>query len=156
MKLKPKYTITTDEADKLIENYYEGLTTAEEEKRLHAFLSQPGLPQRYAAEQAIFGYFNAGKSKTKAFRLRPYLSWAGSAAAILVIAVGIQFFGNINTSYAYVDGVKITNINQVKAQAIASLNHVSADNDEVKQSLEAVTGNEIIKEQLDVFSGLGE
>ena len=40
--------------DRLIEKYYEGMTSVEEEKRLQAFLSRTGLPEKYAPEQAIW------------------------------------------------------------------------------------------------------
>ena len=156
MKLKINKNMTYDEADKLIERYYDGLTDVEEEKRLQAFLSQTGLPERYKAEQAIFGYFDVRKQKAKIFTIKPYLQWVGSAAAVLLIAFGIQFFGNVSTSYAYVDGVKITNVREIKAQALASITEVKGDNDEIETSLNAVSGNEIVKQQLDVFSGLGE
>ena len=81
----------------------------------------------------------------------------GAAAAMLVFAVGIQTFVQQDTaSYAYVDGVKITNKNQIKTQALASLSSVSADNNEVEQSLESLNDNGIMQQQLDVFAGLGE
>jgi len=148
--------MTFGEADALIEKYYDGFTTVEEEKRLQAFLSQNGLPERYAAEQAIFGYFKNRKSK-QAFTLRPYLKWAGSVAAVFVILVaGLQFIQPTYASYAYVNGKKITDLDQVKVQALNSLNNVSGKNNEVKQTLNDITDNQLIKQQLDVFSGSGE
>ena len=156
MKLKIKHKITCEQADKLIEKYYDGFTTVDEEKLLQGFLSQSGLPAKYKPEQAIFGYFDTKKQKP-AFSIRPYIRWAGAAAAVLVLAVGIQTFVQQDTaSYAYVDGVKITNKNQIKTQALASLSNVSADNNEVEQSLESLNDNGIMQQQLDVFAGLGE
>ena len=46
-------TISAAEADALLEKYYEGFTSAEEERLLHLFLSQPGLPERYEADRAM-------------------------------------------------------------------------------------------------------
>jgi len=57
MRLKLKKTITAQEADALINKYYDGATTNTEEERLRRFLRQTGLPSKYRAEQAIFGYF---------------------------------------------------------------------------------------------------
>ena len=156
MKLKFKHKITFEQADELIEKYYDGLTTVEEEKLLQNFLSQANLPAKYKPEQAIFGYFETKKQKP-VFNIRPYIRWVGAAAAVLVLAVGIQTFTWKNsTSYAYVDGVKITNKNEIKTQALASLSNVSADNNEVEQSIENLNDNGIMQQQLDVFSGLGE
>ena len=39
---------------------------------------------------------------------------------------------------------------------MASLSNVSADNNEVEQSLENLNDNGIMQQQLDVFAGLGE
>ena len=66
MRLKLKKTITAQEADALINKYYDGATTNTEEERLRRFLRQEGLPSKYRAEQAIFGYFEqqaAGKGR---------------------------------------------------------------------------------------------
>lgn len=156
MKLKFKHKITFEQADKLIERYYDGFTTVDEEKLLHQFLSQVNLPAKYKTEQAIFGYFETKKQKP-AFSIRPYIQWAGSAAAVLVFAIGIQTYVQQDTiNYAYVNGVKITNKNEIKTQALASLSNVSADNNEVEQSLENLNDNGIMQQQLDVFSALGE
>lgn len=154
MKLKTKHKITFEQADALIEKYYDGFTTVGEEKLLQDFLTQAGLPAKYKPEQAIFGYFETKKQKP-AFNIRPYIRWAG-AAAILVLAIGIQTFNwkNID-SYAYIDGVKTTNKNEIKTQALASLSNVSADNNEVEQSLENLNDNEVMQ-QLDVFSELNK
>ena len=43
MKLNRKHKITTVEADSLIEKYYEGFTTVEEEKHLQKFLFQKNI-----------------------------------------------------------------------------------------------------------------
>ena len=51
-----KHILTNEQADLLIERYYEGLTTGQEENQLRAFLSRTDLPEIYRAEQAMFGY----------------------------------------------------------------------------------------------------
>ncbi len=156
MKLKLKHSIPYEQADKLIEKFYEGLTTLDEEKLLQAFLSHANLPSKYKTEQAIFGYFSTKKQK-KRFQIRPFLQWTGAAAAMLILALGIETYAWKNQeSYAYIDGVKITNKNEIKTQALASLSIVSADNYEVEQSLENLNDSELMQNQLDVFSGLSE
>lgn len=156
MRIKLKNRINFDQADKLIEKYYEGFTTLEEERLLKYFLSQDNLPVKYHPEQAILSYFATKKHKPT-FNLRPHIRWAGAAVAILVLAIGIQTYSLRNPrSFAYVDGVMITNSNEIKTQALASLSIVTAENYNVEQSFENLNGNELMQEQLDVFSGLSE
>jgi hypothetical protein len=102
MKLKIKHKITCEQADQLIEKYYDGFTTVEEEKLLQDFLAQAGLPAKYKPEQAIFGYFDTKKQKP-AFSIRPYIRWAGAAAAVLVLAsVGATCKPKLFTLYSHV------------------------------------------------------
>ncbi len=156
MKISIKHRISYGEADRLIERYYDGLTTVEEEKRLQRFLAQSGLPERYQPEQAIFGYFEKKKRKP-VFRIQPYIRWASAAAAVVVVAFSVQrFTAGKSSDYAYVNGVKITNINEVKSQALASISDVTTDNNEVEKSFGNLNDNELMQQQLDVFSGLGE
>lgn len=159
MKWKRTNKISFEEADALIEKYYEGFTSVEEENRLQAFLSQRGLPEKYSAEQAIFGYFDT-KKKKPVFEIKPVMKWANGIAAVMVIALGLQFYSLAGTSssYAYINGLKITDTAKVKQQAINSLSELSAENDEVDRSLENIYDNNknLVKQQLDVFSGLGE
>jgi len=154
MKIMMKYKMSFSDADRLIESYYEGMTTVEEEKRLQLFLSQPGLPERYLPEQAIFGYFNSKKLKPH-FSMVPYIRWASVAAVLIFVAIGIQKYTFENQSnYAYIDGVKITNVQEIKSKALASLNDISSHNNEVETGLKSMKDNSLIEQQLDVFSEL--
>jgi hypothetical protein len=156
MKLNIKNRIDYNEIDRLIDRYYDGLTSVDEEKRLHSFLAQKGLPERYKPEQAIFGYFEAKKLKPT-FSIQSYIRWMGAVAAVAILVVGIQIFKSGSTAdYAYVNGIKITNLNVIKSKALASLSNMSADNDEVEQSFDNLKDKEIMKEQLGVFSESGE
>jgi len=154
MKWNNIQTMSYDEADALLERYYDGLTTGEEEKRLRLFLSQPVLPARFEPEQAIFGYFHTSKAKL-VFSIRPYMRWAGGVAALLLLTVGLQWFAHSvrATNYAWVNGNRITNTADIKREALASIGDVSAGN-EIQQSLDNVSGHEIMEQQLEVFSEL--
>jgi len=154
MKLMMKHTISNSEADRLIERYYDGLTTVEEENQLQHFLSQSALPERYGPEQAIFGYFFDKKQK-KNFSIFPYVRWASVAAVLFIAVFSIKTITTQNqTNYAFVDGEKITDIQEVKSQAMSSLKNISSENDEVEEGLKNLNGNKLMEQQLDVFSGL--
>jgi len=154
MKIKMKYKLSFSEADKLIERYYEGLTTGVEEKRLMDFLSQSKLPDRFKPEQAIFGYFHQKKQKPH-FSVRSYISWISAAAVILSVVFGLQFLEAGNRGdYAYIDGKRITDIREVKSQALASLSDIDTGTNEVEESFKNLNNKDLIKDQLNVFSGL--
>ena len=154
MRRTIKQNLSYNDADRLIEKYYEGLSTVDEEKELKNFLSLSGLPERYEPEQAIFGYFNQNKVK-KHFSIQPFIRWASVAAVILVAVFSMKVFMVQNiTDYAYVDGRKITNVKEVKAQAMASLSDISSENNEVEDGIKNLNDKKLIDQQLDVFSGL--
>jgi hypothetical protein len=48
-----------EELKTLIEKYYEGISTEEEERVLRAFFSGPDVPPGYETEKEIFGFFSA-------------------------------------------------------------------------------------------------
>ena len=151
MKLIRRDIITVDEAEKLMEKYYEGSTTVAEENQLRTFLAQSKVPPQFEAEKAIFGYYESKKDR-KNFRLQPYLRWAAAAviAAGVIIPVSI-FQASGKTNYAYINGVKITNTQEIISLAQTTINYVS-DNNEVEDGLDNLKNDETIKNQLDAFS----
>ena len=151
MKLIRRNIITVDEAEKLMEKYYEGSTTVAEENQLRTFLAQSNVPPQFEAEKTIFGYYESKKDR-KNFRLQPYLRWAAAAviAAGVIIPVSI-FQASGKTNYAYINGVRITNTQEIISLAQTTINYVS-DNNEVEDGLDNLKNDETIKNQLDAFS----
>ena len=83
----------------------------------------------------------------------PYMRWTAVAAIVLLVAVGPQIFVSANqSSYAYIDGKKVSDILQIKTQALASLVDIASSKDEVSESFKNINDNELIERQLDVFS----
>ena len=151
MKLIRRNIITVDEAEKLMEKYYEGSTTVAEENQLRTFLAQSNVPPQFEAEKTIFGYYESKKDR-KNFRLQPYLRWAAAAviAAGIIIPVSI-FQASGKTNYAYINGVKITDTQEIISLAHSTINYVS-DNNEVEDGLDNLKNDETIKNQLESFS----
>ena len=144
MKTIKNNIITSKKADELIVRYYDGETTCEEEELLRVFLKQKNLPPKYDVEKAIFGYFEPKSTvKTPSVTFRPF--YRSAAAAVIAGLIGFAVFRNVSESknFAYVDGKKITNIENIQSLANSSLGDVSSDNDNV------------VEEQLSQFSEVG-
>ena len=154
MKIRINHKTDYSEANRLIEKYYDGLTTVEEEKQIQHFLSQPDLPERFDVEKEIFGYFDHKKKKPHKSILT-YFRWASVAAVLAAVVFSLQVFMNSNSSnYAYIDGKKIYDVHQIKSQALESLQDVSSKTNEVEDGFKNLNDHQLIEQQLDVFSGL--
>lgn len=150
-----KKGLTTIEAENLLEKYYEGATTVEEERQLQKFLSQNNLPSRFEADRAILGYFAESRpAKTQQIPIASFIRWSSVAATLLVGLFLTKFLlsNHVHLNYAYVNGQKITNIKEIKAQAMASLQIIASSPDEVQASTRDLNNNEIINQELAVFS----
>jgi len=98
------------EIEELLNRYFEGETTLEEEALLKEYFSQPRLPVEQRQMQEMFSYFAEANLETappynvtqeldtlienewkkeSVNRFRRVLAWAGSAAAVLVISFGL-------------------------------------------------------------------
>ena len=151
MKLNRRNIITVQEAEKLMEKYYEGSTTVAEENQLRTFLAQSNVPPQFEAEKTIFGYYESKKDR-KNFRLQPYLRWAAAAVITAGVIIPVSIFqASGKTSYAYINGVRITNTQEIISLAQTTINYVS-DNNEVEDGLDNLKNDETIKTQLDAFS----
>jgi len=152
MRIKMNYRLNYLEADKLIEKYYDGLTTFAEERQLQRFLEQADLPEKYQVERDIFGFYEHKKVR-KQVTLRPYLRWVAVAAVVLMVVAGPQLFIPAHSSdYAYIDGRKISDIREVRSQALVSLEDISATKDEVQESFKNINDTRLMEQQLEVFS----
>ena len=140
--------ITIQEAEVLLDRYYEGLTSGEEEKSLFTFLSQKNLPEQFNADKALLNYFDSQKKKRKTGVI-PLMLRVGSIAASVLVGIMIVhlLLPGKPGSYAYIDGKKITNMEQVKEQAFESIQ--SWNNSDKNTNLNT---DEIINQQLQLFT----
>jgi hypothetical protein len=131
--------ITIQEAVILLEKYYNGFTSAGEEKLLYAFLSQKKLPESFEADKAILGYFASRKKKSK-IKIIPLMRWTSIAASVIAGILIVRFLIPVKAveTYAYIDGKKITDKEQIMEQAQLSVqswnqsdNNASLDTDEL-------------------------
>ncbi len=155
MKIMKRNNISLQEAEKLIERYYEGETSVAEENLLCEYLSGKNVPARFEAEKAILGYFASEKKKKSVWLIPNNLKWIASAAAVAAIFLAILFSNQPSaTSYAYVDGKKITDKDKIFALAQTTVGNLMSGMNEVEIGLENIESGQTIESQLDVFAGM--
>jgi len=164
MTQKIKNNLTIEQADALLEKYYDGETSGAEEVLLQDFLRQEDLPARFEPERALFGYFAEEKSSQIIsvipkpnlwLRLNPIMKWSFAAA---VLIFGVFILGNRiqaqNRNVAYIDGVRCTNSKEVTALALASIDQIDLGSDEVAGTVDKMNDKNMVESQLQQFPEL--
>ena len=155
MKLLKRNIITIQEAEKLIEKYYEGETSVAEEKQIREFLSGKNVPAQFEAEKAIFGYFESEKTKKTVRFIPNFLKWSAVASVAVVIFIAVLLTNQpVSASYAYVDGAKITDKTIIRSLAQNTVSQLATANVELEAGLENIQPSEVIEGQLDAFAGI--
>lgn len=102
--------LTKHEAKRLLERYYNGDTTNDEERLIRIFLASSAADGgEFNADKAVMGFLCTKRAKchrTKATRWIPL-----AAAASIVMAIGLWTFVHLTTPdyIAYVNGQEYTN-----------------------------------------------
>jgi hypothetical protein len=176
-----KQYITIEQADTLVEKYYEGLTTTDEEALLQEFLEQEDLPSRFDAERAMFGYFSTEKMRlvpliaafedrsTEAeatnpsdlekkpprsimLRMTPLLKGSFAAAvALFGVFIVEHQLMASSSNYAYINGIRYTDNKTIKSLAIASIEDMDLKSDEVEKTLDKMNDKNLVESQLENF-----
>lgn len=151
-----KYIISFDEADRLIERYYEGETSVADEKLLQQFLMSDKLPEKYSAEKAMFGYFRTENVVAKRrFTMPVYARWAATVALLITFGFSaLLYTEKTPDSYAMVNGQMVTDNATLKELMNSSIADISENNTEIEDNLNAINNTNLINEQLEVFSGI--
>lgn len=124
----------TEEVNKLIDKYLEGLTSTQEEKRLALELQREDAPEEWKAISMMLGELTLGEalydqtldqrsSRRKFLRL----SWTAAASVALLVGWGIHSYVNQydqDVAVMYVNGQKITDEKQVMAQSTAVVSEI--------------------------------
>ena len=98
--------------DELIEGYFEGTLTEEEETRLKVFLaSEEGRGPEYDEVRAVMSFFAVGR-KDRAVRRRPVAVWpriaAIAASLAIIVTIGVNIYNKENICVSFVGGQKVT------------------------------------------------
>lgn len=129
--------------DELLNKYFEGETSCEEEHQLRTFFASENIPRRLLPYRAIFGYFSQEIARQKPVKSRlPFsrnlllYAMSGVAACVLLL-VAWSLFGPTKHpcmcegSYVIVDGKCYTDAHMAQFYARAALDEVSTSTEEV-------------------------
>ena len=135
--------------DELIEGYFEGTLSQDEETALKVFLaSEEGQGPEYDEVRAVMGYFAAGRS-VEILRSRPLPQndrkmWrrilAIAASLAIIITLGINIFNQNNVCVSFVGGKKITDREVVMNDVDNILADLLSDRVDMEEQLESIFG----------------
>lgn len=142
--------------DDLLEKYFEGETTCEEERQLRHFFATDDVPERLAIYRPLFACIDqeaeAVKADKPAFgtiqsngrhrptrRVRRLYYFTTGIAATLLLCIGlaklIRPANDIASSYVIIDGKYYDDPRLVQAKALEALDNVSFTDEELKDNI---------------------
>lgn len=140
--------------NELIEGYFEGTLSQDEETALKVFLaSEEGQGPEYDEVRAVMGYFAAGRAvifgNTKAITSRRSLRlreivWrriaAIAASLAIIITLGVSLYNKTNVCVSYVSGQKITDKEVVMNDVDNILADLLSDRTDMEEQLTGIFG----------------
>ena len=140
--------------NELIEGYFEGSLSQDEETALKVFLaSEEGQGPEYDEVRAVMGYFAAGRAvifgNTKAITSRRSLRlreivWrriaAIAASLAIIITLGVSLYNKTNVCVSYVSGQKITDKEVVMNDVDNILADLLSDRTDMEEQLTGIFG----------------
>lgn len=135
--------------EELLEKYFEGHTSCEEERRLRIFFASDSVPEHLKVYRPLFVYINqeaetyrhvqpdiAVSQVRRSYRL--YYLIAGSAAVVL-LAMGItvfwQRYEKRDLNYTIIDGKYSNDPKLVQVKALEALRNVGFTDEELKENI---------------------
>ncbi len=131
----------------LLNKYFEGETTCEEERELRRFFTEGLVPEHLQMYRPMFAFFEEehtqyaqasattqSEKKNKTFRY--YLTYSlGTVAATLLLVLGVsgvyRHLSPASSSYVIIDGKQYTDAALIREQAKAAFRDVSFSEEEV-------------------------
>ncbi|MDL2309906.1 hypothetical protein LJC39_02165 [Parabacteroides sp. OttesenSCG-928-B22] len=156
--------------DDLLEKYFEGETSAAEEKELRTFFSSGPVAEHLAPYQPLFAYFDeeiARKEEAvvptvvaRSARRRVFYMVSGIAAAVLlVLSIGQLFFFEgrryCSDNYVIINGRCYTDVKTIREHAFRALEEVATTSEELIPTFDRdEMDRRIIEEQLNDLRSL--
>ncbi|MDR1882496.1 MAG: hypothetical protein LBR26_06900 [Prevotella sp.] len=130
-----------NDIDKILERYFDGETSTEEEKILRQYFRRPKIEERHKMYAPMFNFFSEERKKAGMERKKkkmPVYAWISIAASILLLLTVKSFYTDArdeaSKSMLYIDGERITNMRTINAEALISIENVSEINADVIDS----------------------
>jgi hypothetical protein len=135
--------------EELLERFFEGETSNEEEQILYQYFRQKDIPEHLCSYKSVFAYFEAGI--TKEFeqpapitalpqRKSRRMIWTGIAASFLILITSGLFLIQKNASFdpyegSYIirNGKKITDLNLIRPELEATMQYVRQQQEKAEQ-----------------------
>ena len=129
--------------EELIDRYFEGQTSCEEERELRSFFTQENVPESLQVYRPLLVCLD---QEAKAFRQesapvkkpsfrRRFIYTAGGIAAGILLVIGIagtqRYLHPTPENYVIIDGKQYTDANLVHEQALAAFRDMRTTEDEV-------------------------
>ena len=168
--------------ENLLEQYFEGNTSAEEEAMLRRFFTSEDIPENLAMYKPLFAYFddemrnNDATSKTQEItrEIRPksankpthktnrkFVLWISGVAACAAILVGMFFFtpqsGKCTGEgdYVIINGRCYTDAKTIRSATLNTLREMSEEDDsDVSEEDTSAGAKQIMENQLKEFGSL--
>jgi hypothetical protein len=142
--------------EELLERFFDGETSNEEERELYRFFAQGDIPAHLRRYKPVFDYFENGLEKEIHQRPRHRLRRAvGMVASLLILlTAGLLFMKKANAfdpyegSYIVHNGVRITDINLIRPELEATLRQALLQEAEANRLLSDLTGPDTRFEQI--------
>ena len=148
--------------ESLLERFFEGQTSNEEERQLYRFFEQETIPDELAQYKPVIKYFESGladelevnktqptgikKAHPAGLAKKQWLVWGSVAAsALLVLFTSIYVFDRIESadpytgSYIIRNGVRITDLNLIKPELEAAIQKSLLIEQDAEQFIERLT-----------------
>ncbi|NDV81467.1 hypothetical protein [Bacteroides sp. 51] len=124
--------------DDLLNRYFDGNTTCEEEREIKRFFREEDVPSELEIYRPLFAFFEEEAKQYSPRRQKRYFIYTlSSIAAGLLIILSIAGIKQINqpANFVIIDGYKSTNIQLAREQAQAAFDDVSFSRDEIFETL---------------------
>lgn len=127
----------------LLDKYFEGLTSTEEERQLRRLFIEGNVPEELIVYRSLFICLDEESRKCKpvklvgARRFRMRYVWSTIAASVLIVLgiAGYNSFIRQDTNYVIINGEKYNDCRIAKQQAKEALDAVSFSKEDVASEL---------------------
>lgn len=136
------YGNSMEDIDKLLEKYFEGNTSLEEESMLRNYFRQSDIDESHRVYAPLFNFFSSERKEAaieKKKRKIPLYVWLSVAASILLLICVKSFYhdpsdNDTAKTLVYIDGKKVTDEQIMNVAALNSIQNISEIDDDVLSS----------------------